>query len=89
MSFLIQVEYRRKDVRGHCLAVLDLVTRHYNHDGGFSYFTGRSGENYYGVKYADSPAGSDLHGTSLLSWAIAIILKIFDGDICDLRKLKP
>lgn len=86
---LQQTDYKRNAAGAYCLDVLEMIAAHRNPDGGMSYNIGRSGEYYYGVKYATGRPVSDLHGTSLLSWAISKILLILQEDDFPLRDLKP
>ena len=50
---------------------------HYkDRDGGFAYFKNKSQEYYYGVKITNGFDEADIHGTTLLTWALAMIFSI-------------
>jgi len=71
------------------LKVLEMIKQHHNSDGGFSYFIGRSQSYYYTVPISKGRAESDIHGTILLTWALAMIIHILEIDTVDWRVIKP
>jgi len=86
---LQQTNYIKAKVQAYCAHVLDLIKQHHNADGGFSYNIGQAQTNYYGVPISQGLAESDLHGTCLLTWAVAMVLKILDSNSAGWRVIKP
>jgi hypothetical protein len=86
---LNQSDYRRHDVQVYCQRILDMIQLHYNKDGGFSYAIKRSQTGYYGVRISRGLPESDLHGTILLTWAIAMILELLDANEFGWQVIKP
>ncbi len=84
-----QTTYRMAEVDAYCTQVLEKIVQHRNLDGGFSYHIGRSQRYYYGVLISHGYAESDIHGTCLLTWAIAMILNLRDEKTIRLRVIKP
>lgn len=69
----LQTEYRRKDIDIFYDEILKMIRLHHNQDGGFSYYVGRAQTHYYGANISYGYPESDIHGTCLLSWALAMI----------------
>lgn len=70
------LDYRREDVRRlahEALAATDAFRRE---DGGFSFYTDRAQTTYYGVRVSNGDMVSDLHGTLMMTWAIALALDL-------------
>lgn len=86
---LQQTQYKKERIKGYCEKILDMIEKHHNADGGFSYYVGRSQTHYYGVPVTKGFAESDIHGTCLLAWAIAMILEIIEADNKNWRVIKP
>lgn len=86
---LFCTDYRKNEIIIYLKSILDMIKSHYNSDGGFSYFVDRSQTNYYNIRIANGYPESDLHGTLLLTWAIAMILEIFEENQLGWRVLKP
>lgn len=84
-----QTRYKRAKIQAYCAQVLDMIKRHHNPDGGFSYDIGRSQTTYYGVPIAQGLDESDIHGTCLLAWAVAMILEILDSNPASWQVIKP
>lgn len=82
-------QQRKADVQAYCIQVLDMIKRHHNKDGGFSYNIGRSQTHYYGVPISKGYAVSDIHGTCLLTWAVAMILEILDNNWIGWNVIRP
>ncbi len=83
-------DHRRSDIEAYVYQLLDMIKAHYLPDeGGFSYHIGRSQTHYYGVQISHGKPGADLHGTILLSWAIAMINDILWPDKSSWRVVKP
>lgn len=84
-----QTRHKREKSRVYCEQVLDMIKEHQNRDGGFSYYIGRSQTHYYGVPFSQGFAESDIHGTSLLTWALAMICENLDVDKEGWRVIRP
>jgi len=84
-----QTRYNRAQIQSYSAQVLDMIKRHHNPDGGFSYDIGRSQTCYYGVPISQGFAESDIHGTCLLTWAIAMILEILNNNTIEWWVIKP
>ncbi len=85
----LSTDYRKTDVVAYLRTVMNMIKSHYNTDGGFSYFMNRSQTNYYNIRISRGFPESDLHGTLLLTWAIAMILEIMEDNRLGWRVLKP
>ena len=82
--------YKRNDIVNYLENIYDLLLPHYfPKQGGFSYFLTNSQSNYYGVKISNGKNTPDLHGTLLLTWAIAMIDKIVNLEDSSLNIIKP
>lgn len=78
---LQHVEYRREDIQEYSINLLDMIETHYiPDDGAFSYFSGRSQVSYYGVPISEGLNVADMHGTILITWALAMIFDILQDD---------
>ncbi len=86
---LQQTQHNKTKIQTYSLQILEMIKRHYNPDGGFSYNIGQSQTGYYGVFIARGLAESDIHGTILLTWAISMILEILDINSFNWRVIKP
>jgi hypothetical protein len=82
-------QYRKSEVQEYCLHLLEMIKRHHNADGGFSYFIGRNKQKYYRVPVSEGRAESDIHGTILLTWAIVMICEILDINDNHWNVIKP
>lgn len=86
---LQQTPYKETKIQDYCAEVLAMIKQHHNPDGGFSYNIGRSGTHYYGVPISRGLAESDVHGTCLLAWAVAMILEILESNVAGWRVIRP
>lgn len=84
-----QTQHSRARIQAYCSQVLDMIKQHFNADGGFSYYIGRSQTSYYGVPISRGLAESDIHATFLLSWAIAMIAGIRNNGSLEWRVIRP
>ena len=85
-----QTDHREHDVREYARALLEMIRLHHNDDGGFSYWIGKSQTGYYGVPITTGMPVSDIHGTLLLTWALAMVLRLTgDGDTPALAVIRP
>jgi hypothetical protein len=82
-------EHRRAEVRDYCLRLLEMIRRHHQPDGGFSYYIGRTQLSYYGLPITRGLDEGDIHGTVLLVWALAMILAILEEPEPAWRVIKP
>jgi hypothetical protein len=73
-----QTPYRIGDIQDQSKVILEMIRRHHNPDGGFSSRVGKSKSHYYGVRVTEGLPGSDVVGTALLTWAIAMVFRILD-----------
>ena len=77
------------EVRRYCLDVLEGIRQHANSDGGFSFYRGKAQTNYYGVPVSRGLAESDIQGTCLLTWALAMIWKMLSPETAAWSVIKP
>ena len=75
---LSETGYNLDKIIDYYLVVLDLIKEHHNKDGGFSYNIGSAQTDYYGLPISKGLIESDIHGTVLLSWALAMIFNLVD-----------
>lgn len=71
--------YRQIDMAALGERILYEVTKFKKPDGAFSFYTNRSQTSYYFARVSKGFPVSDLHGTVMLTWAIAIALDLL-GD---------
>ena len=85
----LQVDYRRGDIQEYGLQLIEMIQRHYNDDGGFSYYIGRSQTSYYGIEISAGLHESDLHGSLLLTWALTMLVQMLDMNRCGWKTFRP
>ncbi len=69
-----QTDYKKVEIIDYLNFVETMIMKHYiKEDGGFSYFIGKSQTYYYGVKISNGFPKADIHGTTLLIWALSLI----------------
>lgn len=71
-------EYKRNAIRSYCLEIMDKIKQHYNRDHGFSYYVGKSQPSYASLTISKGLAESDIHGTCLLTWALAMVIELLE-----------
>lgn len=76
-------------VRAYCRHVVEMIRRHGNADGGFSFYLGRAQTNYYGVNISRGLHESDIQGTCLLVWALAMIWRMLAPETAAWKPIKP
>ncbi len=81
--------HRKSEIQTYCAGVLELILQHHNQDGGFSYSIGKSQTGYYGAAIANGLPESDIHGTILLVWALAMLLNIQEDKFLSWKVIKP
>jgi hypothetical protein len=74
--------YRQEEVHALALEALSRTDNYRQLDGAFSFYPTRAQTNYYGARVSRGLRESDLHGTTMLVWAIAISLDLL-GDETD------
>jgi hypothetical protein len=83
-------DHRSEEVRDFGRGLLEMIRLHHNPDGGFSYWIGKSQTVYYGVPITSGMPVSDIHGTLLLTWALAMVLRLIDdGNASLLASIRP
>lgn len=86
---LQQTSHEKDKVQAYCANLADSIRQYYNPDGGFSYCIGRSQLHYYNVPISQGYAESDIHGTCLLTWALAMLFAIMDDQAFSWKVIKP
>ncbi len=76
-------------VRAYCTHVVELIRRHAHADGGFSFHVGKAQNNYYGVPISRGLDESDVHGTCLLVWALAMIWRMLAPETAAWKTIRP
>ncbi len=87
-----QTNYKKDKVNALFTDLLDEIKILYNpKDGGFSYFKNNCQTHYYGAKIINQSDQSDIHGTLLCLWGVAMILKNLEEDKynIDWKIIKP
>ena len=72
----------------YCLSLLSMIKGHHNGDGGFSYNVESAQKTYYGLPISKGLFESDIHGTVLLTWALAMIFDLADS-VNEWKIIKP
>jgi hypothetical protein len=86
----LETDYRKTEIVAYLENLELLISLHFYEDqGGFSYFTNRSQQNYYGVKISNGHDTPDIHGTILLTWALAMIHEIISPADNPWKIIKP
>lgn len=76
----VQNGYRRDEIRGLAMKALHVVGGFRKPDGGFSFFDTHSQTHYYGARVSKGQPVSDLHGTAMMLWAIALAVELLGDD---------
>lgn len=85
-----QTNYRKSDIISYIKNLEPQITKHfYPNEGGFSYFINRSQDNYYGVRISKGTDTPDIHGTILLTWALAMMHEIISPSDNKWKIIKP
>lgn len=71
--------HRRKDIENFCRQRIEIIKQFRKPDGGFSFFPNSSQTSIYGVPVSKGHPVSDIHGTVLFLWALAMVKNIL-GD---------
>lgn len=75
-SSMIYSSYRKKEVINYLNVVLEIIEKHKFQNSGYSYYINQSQLYYYGLKITKGLNVPDLHGTTLLNWAISMIADV-------------
>ena len=71
-----QTHYNYDKIVKFSLSILDMIKSHHCKDGGFSYGIRTAQNSYYGLPISKGLNEGDIHGTILLTWALAMILDL-------------
>jgi hypothetical protein len=71
--------FRQHEIIEFAFKALDEIDKFRKNDGGFSFYQDRSQMSYLGVAASKGLSVSDMHGTVMLSWALALIADLL-GD---------
>jgi hypothetical protein len=86
---LADTDHRREEIAVYAAGLLGQVKRHAKPDGGFSFFEHRAQVSYYGAPVSKGANVGDLHGTFMLTWALALILDLVEDAPVTLTQIKP
>ena len=84
-----ETTHKKNKIIDYCSSVLKMIKAHHNKDGGFSYSIGSAQTSYYGLPISKGFYESDIHGTVLLTWALAMIFKIQEKENYDWKIIRP
>ena len=73
-------EYRKEDIISLAKRSIQEVLKYKKEDGGFSFTMNSAQKRYYRAKVSCGGKYSDLHGTVMFSWALAICFQILEID---------
>jgi hypothetical protein len=76
-------------VRKYCVIVQELIRAHANDDGGFSFYVRKAQTAYYGVTVSRGLEESDVQGTCLLIWALAMIWRLLEPESARWKLTRP
>ena len=83
-----QSNYKTSEVQKYFEKIkLIIYSHYYKSKGGFSYSTNKSQEYYYGLKISIGLDTPDIHGTTLLLWALTMIYDI--NEVYGFNIIKP
>ena len=86
----LETEYKRNEIINYFNEIIPIVKSHYfQGSGGFSYYLERSQQNYYGVQISKGLNTPDIHGTILLTWAIAMMHELINPEENLWKIIKP
>ncbi len=75
--------------REFCGKIFEEIRLHAHDDGGFSFHRGQAQKDYYGVPVSKGLAESDIQGTCLLVWALALIWRMLEPETAHWKPMKP
>ena len=83
-------KHRRKEILNYFEYLEEMIANHYfQKDGGFSYSVQKSQIYYYGLRITQGLNTPDLHGTTLLLWALSMINDLSEEKEINLHIIKP
>lgn len=83
-------DFKQQEIKNYLEKLLPIIMSHYHPDqGGFSYFKNQSQTHYYGVKVSEGLNTADIHGTTLLVWALSMIFHILGEGYPNWSIIKP
>ena len=69
-----QSQYKREEINHYFNNVKIIISEHFNAEyNSFSYYKEKSQDYYYGLKITEGRKEPDIHGTTLLLWAMSMI----------------
>ena len=77
------------EARAFCANLVEDIKRHAQADGGFSFNVRKAQTNYYGVPITRGLDESDIQGTCLLVWALAMIWRLVEPGSAEWKTLRP
>ena len=84
-----QTNYKKREIINYYKEIISLIKLHYYKEFyGFSYYKNKSQTHYYGVKITKGKDTPDLHGTTLLIWALSMIIEVNEINL-SWNTLKP
>tara|TARA_Y100000816_G_scaffold64403_1_gene42666 strand:- start:7882 stop:8985 length:1104 start_codon:yes stop_codon:yes gene_type:complete len=87
---LQQSDYKKSEIKDYVEKLIPKIMSHYKEEeGGFSYYQNKSQEFYYGVKITNGLNEADIHGTTLLTWALSMIFSILGEPYPKWNIIKP
>ena len=85
-----ETKYKEEEVKKFLYDQIPLIEKHYFYGvGGFSYYINKSQINYYGLKITKGKNIPDIHGTTLLLWALSMIYEIIESEKISWKVIKP
>ena len=85
-----QTDYKKNEIKDYIEKLIPKIMIHYKKDeGGFSYYSNKTQEFYYGVKISEGKDEADIHGTTLLTWALSMAFLILGHPYPSWRIIKP
>ena len=82
-------DYRYQEICDYFVECLELIFQHRQPDGGFSFSRDRAQKWYYGMPISKGLKEGDIHGTTLLVWAVSMIVQYLRPDEFHWNILKP
>ncbi len=85
-----ETTYKRKEIIDYLKDLLPVIELHYKKEyGGFSYYMNKSQKYYYGLNITKGFDTPDVHGTTLLLWALSMIFSVTESGSDNWKVLKP
>lgn len=83
-------DYKKAEIDLFFQNVEELIFNHYfQNDGGFSYYIGKSQIYYYGLNITKGLNEPDIHGSTLLIWALSMIYNFRENSNVKFNILRP